>query len=60
MMSPLTLMKRAQVINQKDTLLAIHDNVSWHAKLKDSTYIFGGGYPFDLTKGDLLTIFTQS
>ncbi|XP_066356588.1 uncharacterized protein [Miscanthus floridulus] len=48
-----------KVINQKDMLLGIHDDVSWHAKLKDSTYVFGGGDPFDLTKGDLLTIFTQ-
>jgi len=59
MMNPLMPMKWAHVINQKDTLLGIRDDTSWHAKLKDSTYVFGGGNPFDLTKGDLLTIFTQ-
>ncbi|KAL5217668.1 hypothetical protein ABZP36_018352 [Zizania latifolia] len=37
-----------QVINQKEALLGIGDDASWHAKFKDSSYVFVGGIPFDL------------
>jgi len=53
-MNPLT-----QVINQKEALLGIGEDASWHAKFKDSAYVFVGGVPFDLTEGDLLAIFAQ-
>ncbi|GAU51932.1 hypothetical protein TSUD_245620 [Trifolium subterraneum] len=45
-MNPLTLLKRIQNINSREA--------SWHTKYKDSAYVFVGGIPFDLTKGDLL------
>ncbi|WVZ61116.1 hypothetical protein U9M48_011038 [Paspalum notatum var. saurae] len=58
-MNPLTQVKRTQVINQKEALLGIGEDASWHAKFKDSAYVFAGGIPFDLTEGDLLAIFAQ-
>ncbi|RCV40142.1 hypothetical protein SETIT_9G028100v2 [Setaria italica] len=58
-MNPLTQVKRTQVINQKEALLGIGEDASWHAKFKDSAYVFVGGIPFDLTEGDLLAIFAQ-
>ncbi|CAL4928168.1 unnamed protein product [Urochloa decumbens] len=58
-MNPLTQVKRTQVINQKEALLGIGEDASWHAKFKDSAYVFVGGVPFDLTEGDLLAIFSQ-
>ncbi|CAL4945222.1 unnamed protein product [Urochloa decumbens] len=58
-MNPLTQVKRTQVINQKEALLGIGEDASWHAKFKDSAYVFVGGVPFDLTEGDLLAIFAQ-
>ncbi|KAF8272100.1 hypothetical protein EI94DRAFT_1678407 [Lactarius quietus] len=32
---------------------------SWHDEYKDSAYVFIGGLPYDLTEGDVITIFSQ-
>ncbi|XP_055825520.1 zinc finger CCCH domain-containing protein 25 [Solanum dulcamara] len=58
-MNPLTLVKRIQNINAKEASLGISDQASWHARYKDSAYVFVGGIPFDLTEGDLLAVFAQ-
>ncbi|XP_057536346.1 zinc finger CCCH domain-containing protein 25 [Amaranthus tricolor] len=58
-MNPLTLVKRIQSINAKEADLGISDDASWHAKYKDSAYVFVGGIPYDLTEGDLLAVFAQ-
>lgn len=58
-MNPLTLVKRIQNINQKEANLGISEGASWHAKYKDSAYVYVGGLPFDLTEGDLLAVFSQ-
>ncbi|XP_074559483.1 zinc finger CCCH domain-containing protein 25 [Curcuma longa] len=58
-MNPLTLVKRTQKINLTEAALGISDEASWHAKYKDSAYIFIGGISFDLTEGDLLAVFAQ-
>ncbi|KAL2898692.1 Zinc finger CCCH domain-containing protein 42 [Bienertia sinuspersici] len=58
-MNPLTLVKRIQSINAKEADLGISDEASWHAKYKDSAYVFVGGIPYDLTEGDLLAVFAQ-
>ncbi|GJR91206.1 ARID DNA-binding domain-containing protein [Tanacetum coccineum] len=59
-MNPLTLVKRIQNINLKEASLGISEDASWHAKYKDSAYVYVGGIPFDLTEGDLLAVFTQA
>ncbi|KAK0603079.1 hypothetical protein LWI29_001167 [Acer saccharum] len=58
-MNPLTLVKRIQNINSKEAALGISEEASWHAKYKDSAYVYVGGIPFDLTEGDLLAVFAQ-
>ncbi|WOL08381.1 zinc finger CCCH domain-containing protein 25 [Canna indica] len=58
-MNPLTLVKRTQKINSTEAALGISEEASWHAKYKDSAYIFVGGISFDLTEGDLLAVFAQ-
>jgi RNA-binding motif protein, X-linked 2 len=58
-MNPLTQMKWAQVINQKEVLLGIREDASWHAKFMDSAYVFVGSIPYDLTEGDLIVVFMQ-
>lgn len=58
-MNPLTLVKRIQKLNSREAALGISDEASWHAKYKDSAYVFVGGIPFDLTEGDLLAVFAQ-
>lgn len=32
---------------------------SWHADYRDTAYIYIGGLPFDISEGDILTIFSQ-
>ncbi|KAE8688701.1 RNA-binding motif protein, X-linked 2 [Hibiscus syriacus] len=49
-MNPLTLVKRLQNINAKEADLGISEEASWHAKYKDSAYVFVGGLPYDLTE----------
>ncbi|XP_051129948.1 zinc finger CCCH domain-containing protein 25 [Andrographis paniculata] len=58
-MNPLTLVKRIQNINKKEASLGISEEASWHAKYKDSAYVYVGGVPYDLTEGDLLAVFAQ-
>ncbi|KAG7010507.1 Zinc finger CCCH domain-containing protein 42, partial [Cucurbita argyrosperma subsp. argyrosperma] len=58
-MNPLTLVKRIQKINSQEASLGISEEASWHAKYKDSAYVFVGGIPYDLTEGDLLAVFAQ-
>ncbi|KAM1653586.1 hypothetical protein ACFX14_006151 [Malus domestica] len=58
-MNPLTLVKRIQNINSREAQLGISEEASWHAKYKDSAYVYVGGVPFDLTEGDLLAVFAQ-
>ncbi|XP_008785368.1 zinc finger CCCH domain-containing protein 25 [Phoenix dactylifera] len=58
-MNPLTLVKRTQKINSTEAALGISEEASWHARYKDSAYIFVGGIPYDLTEGDLLAVFAQ-
>ncbi|KAK6935733.1 RNA recognition motif domain [Dillenia turbinata] len=58
-MNPLTVLKIVQQINAKEAALGLSEEASWHAKYKDSAYIFIGGIPFDLTEGDLLAVFAQ-
>ncbi|XP_077238714.1 RNA recognition motif (RRM)-containing protein [Tasmannia lanceolata] len=58
-MNPLTLVKRIQKITATEAALGISEEASWHAKYKESAYVYIGGIPFDLTEGDLLAVFSQ-
>ncbi|KAM7258878.1 hypothetical protein ACFE04_014619 [Oxalis oulophora] len=58
-MNPLTQVKRIQSINSKETELGISEDASWHAKYKDSAYVYADGIPSDLTEADLLAVFAQ-
>lgn len=58
-MNPLTQIKWTQAINAKEADLGISEEASWHARYKNSAYIYAGGLAFDLTEGDLLAVFAQ-
>ncbi|XP_010454294.1 PREDICTED: zinc finger CCCH domain-containing protein 42-like [Camelina sativa] len=58
-MNLLTMVKLTQRINAKELDLGISDEASWHAKFKDSAYVYVGRSPYDLTEGDLLAVFEQ-
>lgn len=32
---------------------------SWHDQYRDSSWIFVGGLPYDLTEGDIICVFSQ-
>ena len=58
-MNPLTQVKNLQKITARETAAGVSDEASWHAKYKDSAYVFVGGLPYELTEGDLLAVFSQ-
>ena len=50
------------LIEKQSTLLmfsARSTEASWHADYRDTAYIYIGGLPFDLSEGDVITIFSQ-
>lgn len=58
-MNPLTKVKLINELNQREAQLGINEKVSWHAEYKDSAWIFIGGFPYDLTEGDIICVFSQ-
>ncbi|PWN54350.1 RNA-binding domain-containing protein [Violaceomyces palustris] len=47
-------------INEQELDIALKNpKASWHEQYKDSAYIFIGGLNYDLTEGDVITIFSQ-
>ena len=53
-----SVVKEINKINQLELQLGV-SGASWHDEYKDSAYIFVGGLHFDLTEGDVITIFSQ-
>ncbi|KAF4077630.1 hypothetical protein AMELA_G00210210 [Ameiurus melas] len=58
-MNPLTKVKLINELNEKEAHLGIKDSVSWHAEYRDSAWIFIGGFPYELTEGDIICVFSQ-
>ncbi|KAG6891317.1 hypothetical protein C0992_009198 [Termitomyces sp. T32_za158] len=54
----MNVVKEINKINQLELSLGV-SGASWHDEYKDSAYIFVGGLHFDLTEGDVITIFSQ-
>ncbi|KIK96420.1 hypothetical protein PAXRUDRAFT_10846 [Paxillus rubicundulus Ve08.2h10] len=53
----MNVVREISKINERELELGITG--SWHDEYKDSAYIFVGGLHFDLTEGDVITIFSQ-
>ncbi len=51
--------RQTQALNKRELQAAVPPSASWHADYRDTAYIYVGGFPFDLSEGDLLTIFSQ-
>lgn len=51
-------MREINKINDLELKLG-SSSASWHDEYKDSAYIYVGGLHFDLTEGDVITIFSQ-
>ncbi|XP_013099472.2 RNA-binding motif protein, X-linked 2 [Stomoxys calcitrans] len=57
-MNPLTNMKNVTKLSEYE-LNNASGKASWHDMYKDSAWIFVGGFPYTLTEGDLLCVFSQ-
>ncbi|KAM0751740.1 hypothetical protein T439DRAFT_287580, partial [Meredithblackwellia eburnea MCA 4105] len=53
----ISTVKEIQRINELE--LQSGSSASWHDQYKDSAYIYVGGLPYQLTEGDVITIFSQ-
>ncbi|OJJ99896.1 hypothetical protein ASPACDRAFT_43530 [Aspergillus aculeatus ATCC 16872] len=51
--------RQVQALNKRELENAVPPEASWHADYRDTAYIYIGGLPFDLSEGDILTIFSQ-
>ncbi|XP_063982000.1 RNA-binding motif protein, X-linked 2-like [Diachasmimorpha longicaudata] len=56
-MNPLTNVKNIKKLGEQE-LLGDH-KTSWHDQYRESAWIFVGGLPYDLSEGDVITIFSQ-
>jgi RNA-binding motif X-linked protein 2 len=51
--------KATQSRNEMEIASGLVGDKSWHAQYKDSAYVYVGGFPFDLTEGDLIAVMSQ-
>lgn len=55
----MNVIKEINRINLREATLNVQGDASWHAKYKDSAYIYAGGLPFELNEGDIIQVFSQ-
>ncbi|KAL2209949.1 RNA-binding domain-containing protein [Sarocladium strictum] len=48
-----------QALNKKEIENGISPNASWHVDYRDTAYIYFGGLPYEMSEGDVITIFSQ-
>ena len=46
-------------LNQRELDAGTSDAASWHADYTDTAYIYIGGLPYELSEGDIISIFSQ-
>ncbi|KAL8712897.1 MAG: hypothetical protein Q9225_006866 [Loekoesia sp. 1 TL-2023] len=51
--------REIQRLNKLELEKGVEPEASWHRDHADSAYIYIGGLPFDLSEGDIITIFSQ-
>ncbi|KAI4136585.1 MAG: hypothetical protein L6R39_007719 [Caloplaca ligustica] len=51
--------REIQRLNKLELENGVAPEASWHRDHADSAYIYIGGLPFDLSEGDIITIFSQ-
>lgn len=59
--SGMNVVQEIQRINKKEAELGIaaDSGASWHSTWKKSAWVFAGNLPYELTEGDVLTVFSQ-
>ncbi|KAL2010273.1 hypothetical protein VTN00DRAFT_6080 [Thermoascus crustaceus] len=51
--------RQIQALNKRELENAVPPEASWHADYRDTAYIYIGGLPYELSEGDIVTIFSQ-
>ncbi|KAK6432764.1 RNA-binding protein Cwf29 [Oleoguttula sp. CCFEE 5521] len=51
--------RQIERLNATELEKIVPPNASWHTDYRDTAYIHIGGLPFELSEGDILTIFSQ-
>ncbi|KAI5369512.1 Putative RNA recognition motif domain, nucleotide-binding alpha-beta plait domain superfamily [Septoria linicola] len=51
--------RQIERLNQTELDKCIPPSASWHTDYRDTAYLYIGGLPFELSEGDILTIFSQ-
>jgi len=51
--------RQTQLLNKRELENATPPSASWHADYRDTAWIYIGGFPLDLSEGDIITIFSQ-
>lgn len=51
--------REIQRLNKREIEAGVSVEGSWHNDYRDTAYIYIGGLPFNLTEGDIITIFSQ-
>ncbi|OJD13814.1 hypothetical protein AJ78_05771 [Emergomyces pasteurianus Ep9510] len=51
--------RQVQALNKRELENVVPPEASWHADYRDTAYIYIGSLPYDLSEGDILTIFSQ-
>jgi RNA-binding motif X-linked protein 2 len=51
--------RQTQKLNKQELEEVISPEASWHRDYADTAFIFIGGLPFELSEGDVITIFSQ-
>jgi len=51
--------RQIQELNKRELEAGVSPNASWHTDYRDTAYIYIGGLPFELSEGDVVTIFSQ-
>lgn len=55
----MNVIKEIKRINEREIALGLGQSGSWHDRYKHSAYIYVGGLDFELTEGDVITVFSQ-
>ncbi|SPQ19850.1 f516c729-bf79-47c9-9caa-da2d17960dfe [Thermothielavioides terrestris] len=48
-----------QALNKREIENGVPPEASWHADYRDTAFIYFGGLPYELSEGDIITIFSQ-
>ncbi|PGH09982.1 RNA-binding domain-containing protein, X-linked 2 [Blastomyces parvus] len=51
--------RQIQELNKRELENIVPPEASWHADYRDTAYIYIGSLPYELSEGDILTIFSQ-